>query len=108
MLKLVRCILTLENWETIVSSVASVATGMTVWQMRENNPETNRTATYRGLKYEVQLPAVVVEIVTDESWLDDIVEKVTEAHKEGLIVRRALQVVPVEESYHIRDGFMDN
>jgi len=107
MLKLVRCVLTRENWEMIVSSVSSVAPGITVWQMQEVSPETNRMATYRGVKYEVHMPAIVVEIVTDDSWLNDIIAKVTEAHKEGLIIGRSLQVFPVEESYRIRDGFMD-
>src|SRR2546426_12574374 len=108
MLKLVRCVLTLENWEMIVSSVSSDARGMTVWQIREDSPETNRSATYRGHKFEIPLPAVAVEIVTDDSWVDAIIAKVTEAHREGQIVGRRLHVFPVEESYHIRNGFMDS
>ena len=107
MLKLVRCVLTLENWPLIVGSVSSVAQGITVWPMREISPETNRTAYYRGLQYQIHMPGIVVEIVTDDSWLDDIIAKVMAAHKEGLIVGRALQVFPVEGSYRIRDGFMD-
>jgi nitrogen regulatory protein PII len=108
MLKLVRCELALENWERIVCSLSSVARGITVWQMRQISPETNRMAVYRGLKYEVHLPVIAVEIVTDDSWLADIIARVTDAHKEGRIIGRALlQVLPVEGSYRIRDGFMD-
>ena len=106
MLKLVRCVVSLDNWENIVSSVECVAAGMTVWQMREVSPETNRTAVYRGHEYQVHLPSVVVEIVTDDGWLDDIIAKVTQAHEAGRIGGRRIQVLPVEESYRIRDGFM--
>jgi hypothetical protein len=52
------------------------------------------------------LPSAV-EIVTDESWLDDIIAKVMKSHKDGLISGRVLQVLPVEESHDIRNGFMD-
>jgi len=106
MLKLVRCIVSIDDWENIVSSVECVSVGMTVWQMREVSPETSRTAVYRGREYQVHLPSVVVEIVTDDGWLDDIIAKVTQAHEAGRIDGRRIQVFPVEESYRIRDGFM--
>jgi nitrogen regulatory protein PII len=106
MLKLIRCVLTPHNWETIFEKVAPV-TGMTTWQIRMNSPETNRIATYRGRKYEVSLAFIVAEIVTDDSWLEDVIRKVIEAQEEGLIIGQRLDVFPVEESYHIRNGFMD-
>jgi nitrogen regulatory protein PII len=107
MLKLVRCVLQPQNCEAIVSSLESVARGMTIWQIRESSTETNRRATYRGRDYEVHLPSILVEIVTDDSWLDDIIAKVMKSHKDGLITGRVLQVLPVEESHDIRNGFMD-
>ena len=106
MLKLVRCVLTPHNWEMIVDHVAPVATGMTVRQILVDSPDTNRFGTYRGRKYEVPAPYLVVEIVTDDSWLNDVIQKVLAAQKEGLIIGRELQVFPVEESHHIRSGFM--
>jgi nitrogen regulatory protein PII len=75
--------------------------------MRNISPETNRKAIYRGLENEVYSPGVVVEIVTDDSWLDDIIATITAAHDEGLIGGRGIQVLPVEEGYRVRDGFMD-
>ena len=107
MLKLIRCILTLENWESIRSTLEPVATGMTIWQLREINPETNRTARYRGQEFEVHLPGIVVEIVTDDSWMDDIIAIIMKSHKNGVFALRGFCVFPVEESYHIRNGFVD-
>jgi nitrogen regulatory protein PII len=90
----------------IASSMTPVVTGMTVWQILDDSPETNRRIRYRGCEYDVHLPAMAVEIVTDDSWLDDVISRLTNAQKDGLIGGRGIQVFPVEESYRIRDGFM--
>src|SRR5436309_2569941 len=81
MSKLIRCVVALENWETIVSSVASVGTGVTVYHTRENNPDRNRIARYRGREYQVHLPGMVVEIIADDSWVTDIIVTIERAHK---------------------------
>ena len=107
MLKLVRCDLSSECWETVVDSLTPVASGITLWQVREIDPKTNRKAFYRGQEYVVHSPGVVLEIVTDESWMDDLLKKIARAREQGLIGGRDVQVFSVEESYRIRDGFMD-
>src|SRR5262245_59497895 len=107
MLKLVRCVTALENWQMIVRNVASVGAGITVYHTHEDSPERNRMAVYRGCQYEVRLPGIIVEVITDDSWVADIIETIERAHENGFIGGRAIQVFPVEESYRIRDGFMD-
>jgi nitrogen regulatory protein PII len=107
MLNIVRCLVRPEELQKVIDTLMPITSGMTVWDVRDNNPETNRKATYRGLEYEVELPRVAVEIVVDGSRVDDIVKNVIEAHRIGLIEDGRIFVSPVQESYHVRNGFMD-
>ena|SRR5215470_16697727 len=107
MLKLIRCALPLETWELVVNSVLSVGASFTVYCMREISPEMTRRAMYRCKEYEVSLPGVLVEIVIDDSWLEDITAKIASVQKNSCIGGRTIQVFPVERSYRVRDGFMD-
>jgi nitrogen regulatory protein PII len=50
---------------------------------------------------------VNVDIVSDDSWVEDIIRRIHEASvREEFIVRHVV-VFPIEASYHIRNGFMD-
>jgi hypothetical protein len=62
---------------------------------------------YRGVPYEVGGLSLTVDIVSDESWVDDIVRRVGEAQKKDEFAVHYLYVFLVEASYHIRNGFMD-
>jgi hypothetical protein len=48
-----------------------------------------------------------VDIVSDESWVEDIIRRVHEGNKQEEFRVRHLHIFPVEASYHIRNGFMD-
>src|SRR5262245_13805346 len=85
MLKLVRCVAALENCEMIVRSVASVGAGITVYHTCEDSPERNRIAVYRGCQFEVHLPGIVIEVITDETWVDDIIGTIQRALKDSLV-----------------------
>ena len=50
---------------------------------------------------------MTVDIVTDESWIDDIIRAIHEAYTHDKFVVRHLFLSEVEGSYHIRNGFMD-
>jgi nitrogen regulatory protein PII len=106
-MKLVRCVLSLDSWDKVMCSLRPVTLGMTVHCGHDISPETNRKAFYRGREYDVPMPGVILEIVTDDSWLNDILETIRKAHIGALIGRRAIQILPLEASYRIRDGFMD-
>src|SRR5262245_26194126 len=107
MLKLVRCALTPENWEAVVDSLVSLGASITVHSMRVVSPEMTRRSMYRCREYEVNLPGILVEIVIDDSWLEDIMAKIASVQKNNVIGGRTIQVFPVERSYRVRDGFMD-
>jgi nitrogen regulatory protein PII len=107
MLKLVQCVTDLSDLENIVNSVIAIGVGVTVYNTRQSNPATDRRVTYRGCAYECQASGVVVEIITDDSWLDDIITTITKADNDTLISGRTIQVFPIQECYRICDGFMD-
>jgi nitrogen regulatory protein PII len=100
MLKLVRCKVPLQNLPTVMEQLQDFTSGMTVWQTKDCSPETMLKGCYRGYEYQIELPRAVVEIVTDESWVDDIIRRVP-------LSSGRIEVFPVEASYHVRNGFMD-
>ena len=108
MATLVRCIMGAENLPAFVEGMLNLAVGMTVWETREHGSEKQQVVSYRGVPYEIGTLTVTVDIVSDDSWVDDIVRKVREAHLSQQFSVRHIYLFPVEQSYHIRNGFMDN
>jgi nitrogen regulatory protein PII len=106
MLKLIRCVVPLENWEAIVMNLVSIGADINLYQTHEESPDRMRIGVYRGHEYEIHLPGLVLEIITDESWVADMVRTI-EADSLSLTGSRAIEIFPIEESYRIRDGFMD-
>jgi nitrogen regulatory protein PII len=107
MLKIVRCVMGAENLPAFVDGMTNVVAGLTVWESREHSPDTQHTVTYRGVSYEVGSLTVNIDIVTDESWVEDILRRVAEASRLDEFSVRHVYIMPVEASYHIRNGFMD-
>ena len=63
---------------------------------------------YRGLEYEVSLaPKMMIDIVIDDNKVDDVVKMVVEASRTGQIGDGRIFVLNVDETYHVRTGFMD-
>jgi nitrogen regulatory protein PII len=104
---MIRCVLRADHLAAFVEGMTNLISGMTVWEARHYSPETHHTVSYRGIPYEVGSLSVNVDIVSDESWVDDIVRRVGEAHKKEEFSVHQLHVFPLEASYHIRNGFMD-
>ena len=104
---LVRCVMGAEHLPAFVEGMMNLAVGMTVWETRAHGHEKNAVS-YRGIPYEIGTLSVTVDIVSDDSWVDDIVRKVREAHVREEFSVRHMYLFPVEETYHIRNGFMDS
>jgi nitrogen regulatory protein P-II 1 len=62
---------------------------------------------YRGVEYETLLPRVLLDIVSDDTWVDDIIRIVVATARTGEMNDGSVHILPVEESYHVRTGFMD-
>jgi nitrogen regulatory protein PII len=96
-----------EYLPAFVEGMNNLAAGMTVWETREHSPQTQHTVSYRGIPYKIGSHSVTVDIVSDESWIDDIIRRVHEGDTREEFSVRHLYLFPVEASYHIRNGFMD-
>lgn len=107
MTMMIRCVMGAENLPAFVLGMTNLVAGMTVSETREFAPETTQKVSYRGVAYEVGGLSVTVDIVTDESWIDDIIRRVHEASTSEEFVVRHLSLCKVDASYHIRNGFMD-
>jgi nitrogen regulatory protein PII len=104
---MIRCILGAEQLTSFVEGMTGLVNGMTVFETRDRGAETGHTVYYRGVPYEVGGLSVGIDIVSDESWVDDIIRRVGEAHSKEEFSVHWLYVFPIEASYHIRNGFMD-
>ncbi len=107
-MKLIQCIIRPEKLNDLVARVEGMASGLTVSDIRGHGHQKGQTAVYRGLEYQVSLlPKTMVEIVADESRVDDIIKVVTGTARTGQIGDGRIFILDVDQSYHIRTGSMD-
>jgi nitrogen regulatory protein PII len=107
-MKLVQCIVRQEKLDSVVENVSTITPGLTVSEVRGHGREGGRAVFYRGAEYQVSLlPKAMIEMVTDDNKVEDVIRAVTQAARTGEIGDGRIFVVNVEESYHIRTGMMD-
>jgi nitrogen regulatory protein PII len=107
-MKLIQCIIRPEKLNDLVEKIEGFASGLTVSDVRGHGHQKGQSAVYRGLEYQVSLlPKTMVEIVADESRVDDIIKVVSATARTGQIGDGRIFVVDVDEAYHIRTGIMD-
>jgi nitrogen regulatory protein P-II 1 len=82
--------------------------GMTVSEAKGHGHQKGHHAIYRGIEYEVALlPKIMIEMVADDNRVADIVKVVIATARTGEIGDGRIFILPVEESYHIRSGFLE-
>jgi len=107
-MKLIKCIVRPEKINDIVDRIEGMASGLTVSDVRGHGHQKGQPTVYRGLEYQVSLlPKTMVEIVADDSRVDDIIRIVTATAKTGQIGDGRIFVVNVDQCYHVRTGLMD-
>jgi nitrogen regulatory protein PII len=107
-MKLVQCIIRPEKVDEVVEALQKVCSGMTVSQARGHGRQKGKTAVYRGTEYQLTLlPKGMIEIVTPDSRVDDIVRVLFETARTGVIGDGRVFIHPVEEVYHVGSGFRD-
>ena len=107
-MKLIQSIIRPEKLDDVVTALRSVASGMTVSEVRGYGHQRGQPAIYRGIEYEVRLvPKVMIEVVTEDNKVDDVLKAVIETARTGNIGDGRVFVHPVEQAYHVRTGFMD-
>jgi nitrogen regulatory protein PII len=107
-MKLIKCIIRPEKQEQVVEELQKIVLGITVTEVRGFGAQKGHTLMYRGNEYEVTLlPKIMIDIVTEDNKVDDVVKAVIAAARTGQIGDGRIFVLPVEETYHVRTGFMD-
>ena len=79
--------------------------GMTVSEVKGFGRQKGHTELYRGAEYMVDfLPKVKLEIVLDDSQVDDCVEKIVGVAKTGKIGDGKIFITDIERAIRIRTG----
>ncbi|MBV9312788.1 MAG: P-II family nitrogen regulator [Pseudonocardia sp.] len=79
--------------------------GMTVSEVQGYGRQKGHTEVYRGAEYSVDfVPKVRVEIVTDDTQADKVVEAIVESARTGKIGDGKVWVSPVETIVRVRTG----
>jgi nitrogen regulatory protein P-II 1 len=107
-MKLIQCIIRQEKLNDVVEKLMAVTPGMTVSEVRGRGRQKGHPAVYRGVEYQLTLlPKVKIEILTDDNKVDDLIKILHETARTGEIGDGRIFVLPVEQTYHVRTGFMD-
>jgi nitrogen regulatory protein PII len=84
---------------------AAGVTGMTVGEVRGFGRQGGHTETYRGAEYKIDfVPKVMLEIVTDETQVDLVVDTIARSAATGKIGDGKIWVTDVDRIVRIRTG----
>ncbi|WP_322768481.1 P-II family nitrogen regulator [Frankia sp. Cr1] len=79
--------------------------GMTISEVQGFGRQKGHTEVYRGAEYKVDfVPKIKIEIVTDDSAVEELVTAITTAAQTGKIGDGKVWVVPVETVVRVRTG----
>ena len=93
----------LENVKDALSKIG--IQGMTVLEVKGFGRQKGHTELYRGHEYVVDfLPKVKLEILTDDSKVDEVVNAIVESASTGKIGDGKVYVTPLDEVVRIRTG----
>ena len=83
----------------------SGVSGMTVTEVKGFGRQKGHTELYRGAEYVIDLlPKVRIEVVVEDSLVDNVVEAIANAAKTGRIGDGKIFVTPIEQAIRIRTG----
>ena len=106
--KLVQAIIRVEKLHELVQELVQIVPGMTVSEVRGYGRQGGHRTVYRGVEYNLTLlPKLMIEIVIDDNKVDDVIKVITETARTGEIGDGRIFILPVDETYHVRTGFMD-
>jgi len=108
-MKMVKAIVKPFKLDDVKDALANIGVhGMTVTEVRGYGRQKGHTELYRGAEYIVDfLPKVELEIVVEESLVDNVVDAIIEAARTDKIGDGKIFVLPVEQSIRIRTGERD-
>ncbi len=107
-MKLIQAIIRPDKLSILVEELSKIASGLTVSEVRGHGRQSGHPTVYRGTEYVLTLrPKTMIEIVTDDDKVDDIVQILSKTARTGEIGDGRIFIYPVDETYHVRTGLMD-
>jgi len=105
-MKLVTAVIKPFKLEDVKSALAEVGVqGMTVTEVQGFGRQGGHSETYRGTEYRVTFtPKTRIEVMVDESHVDDVVEAVLSSARTEKIGDGKVWVTPIETVARIRTG----
>jgi len=105
-MKLVTAVIKPFKLEDVKSALADVGVqGMTVTEVQGFGRQGGHSETYRGTEYRVTFtPKTRIEVMVDESHVDDVVEAVLSSARTEKIGDGKVWVTPIETVARIRTG----
>jgi nitrogen regulatory protein PII len=109
-MKLIKSIVRPNKVDEVKDALTKIGiSGMTVTEVRGHGKQKGHTAIYRGKEYNVSLlPKMQVEIVVEDSIVDDAIKAIIQSARTGEIGDGRVFVLPVEQTYKIRTGEKDS
>jgi nitrogen regulatory protein P-II 1 len=108
-MKLITAVIKPHKLEDVRSALETFGvSGMTVTEASGYGRQKGHTEVYRGAEYDIALiPKVRLEIVVDDSEVEDVVGVVAKAAQTGRIGDGKVWVTPVEAVLRVRTGDRD-
>ena len=108
-MKLVKAVIKPFKLEDVKEAISKCGVvGMTVTEVKGFGRQKGHTEIYRGSEYTVDfLPKIQLEIVVEDSGVEEVVNAIVGAAKTGKIGDGKVFVLPVERSVRIRTGETD-
>jgi nitrogen regulatory protein P-II 1 len=105
-MKLIIAIIKPFKLEEVKAALAEInVEGMTVTEVKGFGRQKGHTELYRGAEYVIDfLPKVKVEVVVEDSLVENVVEAIENSARTGRIGDGKIFVIPVEEAIRIRTG----
>lgn len=108
-MKLIKSIVRPNKVDEVREALTTLGvSGMTVTEVRGHGHQKGHTAIYRGAEYAVTLlPKMEIEVIVADGLADEVVRTVMTAARTGEIGDGRVFVLPVERSYRIRTGELE-
>jgi nitrogen regulatory protein PII len=109
-MKLIKTIIRPNKVDDVKDALEKLSvSGMTVTEVRGHGKQRGHTAIYRGQEYAVGLlPKMELEVVVPDEIVAEAVVAIMTAARTGEIGDGRVFVLPVDQSYRIRTGEIEN
>lgn len=105
-MKYIMAIIKPHKLEDVKDALNSIGIkGITVTEVKGFGRQKGHKELFRGAEYQIDfLPKIKIEIIVNDSMLDETVSTITDVAKTGKIGDGKIFIMPVEESIRIRTG----